>query len=241
MAHLRVLLTADLHGRLTREQARRLAEARRDYGALLLDAGDALTAPNVLVWPWDEPILRPMNEAGYAAMTLGNREFFFRRRGLERKTRPARCLVLAANLRSREGRQALQPYGLVESPEGDLVGIIGLAREMIAPGSATEAFSDLRFVPWQEAAQGTAERLRPAVAWLVALSHLGRAADEELARLCPELDLVLGGHSHPSATLVSRVGQTTVVTAPARLRDLPLISSVHPQSPSEFTVETLTP
>lgn len=239
MGHLRILLTADLHGRLSREQARRLGEARRDYNALLLDAGDALTAPNVLVWPWDEPVLSRMNGAGYSAMALGNREFFFRRRGLLRKTRPAHFLILAVNLRSREGGQALQPYALLESPEGDLVGIIGMAREMIGPGSAAEVFSDLRFVPWREAAQEAAGRLRPAVAWLVALSHLGPAGDTELARLCPELDLVLGGHAHPTTTAVSRVGQTTVVTAPARLREVPLISSLQPRSPSEFRVETL--
>lgn len=240
MGHLRILLTADLHGRLSREQARRLGEARRDYGALLLDAGDALTAPNVLVWPWDEPILRRMNEAGYSAMALGNREFFFRRSGLLRKTRPAQFPILAVNLQRREGGPALPPYGLLESPEGELVGVIGVAREMIAPGSAAEFFSDLRFVRWPEAVQETARRLRPAVAWLVALSHLGPAGDEELARLCPELDLVLGGHAHPTTTAVSRVGQTTVVTAPARLRELPLIGSVRPRSPSEFTVESLT-
>ncbi len=241
MGHLRILLTADLHGRLSREQARRLGEARGDHGALLLDAGDAITAPNVLVWPWDEPVLHRMNEAGYGAMVLGNREFFFRRTGLLRKTRPARFLVLAANLRPREGAGGvLQPHGLLESPEGDLVGVIGIAREMIAPGSAAEIFSDLRFVPWREAAQDAARRLRPAVAWLVALSHLGPAGDDELARLCPELDLVLGGHVHPSATVVRRVGQTTVVTAPDRLRELPLISSVQPRSPTEFRADCLT-
>ena len=216
-----------------------MSEARRDYSALLLDAGDALTAPNVLVWPWEEPVLRRMNEAGYDAMTLGNREFFYRRRGLDRKTRAANFLVLAANLRPREGHQALQPYGLLETAEGEMVGVLGLAREMIAPGSAAEAFSDLCFVPWREAAIEYARRLRPAVAWLVALSHLGPEADEELARLCPELDLVLGGHSHPTETLVRRVGQTTVVTALAHLREVPLLRSVHPQSPSEFTVEKL--
>jgi 5'-nucleotidase len=228
-----------MHGRLSRAQARRLSEARRDYGALLLDAGDAVTALNVLVWPWDEPVLRRMNEAGYDAMTRGNREFFFRRRGLERKTRPASFPMLAANLRARDGSQALPPSVLLDTAEGEKVGVIGLAREMIAPGSAAEALSDLRFLPWREAALEQAERLRPAVAWLVALSHLGPEADEELARLCPELDLVLGGHAHPTDTRVRRVGQTTVVTAAAYLREVALISSAQAQSPSEFTVEAL--
>ncbi len=252
MAALHILLTADLHGRLRREQARRLAEMRRKYEALLLDAGDAVTAPNVLVWPWEEPIVPRMNEAGYDAMVRGNREFFFRRRGMGRKTRAAGFPVLGLNLQGRgsepdsPGSQGdpgssrpLQGEAVLESAQGDRVGVIGLAREMIPPGGAAERFSDLRFVPWREAAREAVVRLRGQVAWLVALSHLGPAADEELAALCPELDLVLGGHSHPRETIVRRTGRTTVVTAPPRLREVPLLRSASPQSPSEFTVEPL--
>lgn len=240
MAPLCLLLTADLHGRLTRTQARWLADRRRELAALLLDAGDAVTAPNVLVWPWDEPIVPRMNEAGYDAMARGNREFFFRRSGMERKTRAARFPVLGVNLRARDATGGAGE-ALLQSPQGDSVGVIGLAREMIPPGGAAEAFSDVRFVPWREAAREAVARLRGQVAWLVALSHLGPAADEELAELCPELDLVLGGHAHPRTTLVRRIGGTTVVTAPPRLREVPLIRSVSPQSPSEFTVELLRP
>ena len=241
MACLHIILTADLHGRLTREQAQRLAAARREYDALLLDAGDAVTAPNVLVWPWDEPIVPRMNEAGYDAMARGNREFFFRRRGMERKLRAARFPVLAANLRPRGGPRSLPLLGDVclRSAQGDAVGVIGLAREMIPPGGAAEVFSDLWFVPWVEAAREAVSRLRSEVAWLVALSHLGSEADGELAALCPELDLVLGGHAHPAETVVRQVGRTTVVTAPPRLRQVPLLRSAGPQSPSEFTVELL--
>lgn len=98
MAPLRVLLTTDLHGRLTPAQALRLGELRREHHALLFDAGDALPAPNISPWPGSTAVLRGLNEAGCAAMTLGNREFFFRRSGLARKTRAAQFPVLAANL-----------------------------------------------------------------------------------------------------------------------------------------------
>ncbi len=226
MAALRLLLTADLHGRLTRGQVERLGQARREHAALLLDAGDAVTAPNVLVWPWDEPILPRMNAAGYAAMARGNREFFFRRRGMLRKTRTAQFPLLAANLRTREGGDApdLPGYARLCTAQGDPVGVVGLAREMIPPGGAAEAFSDLRFIPWREAAQEAIAALRGEVAWLVALSHLGPEADDALAQACPEFDLVLGGHAHPPETVVRRLGRTTVVTAPPRMRQLPLIT-----------------
>ena len=49
MATLTVLHTADLHNRLTRAAAERLKVLREEHSALLLDSGDALSVPNVLV------------------------------------------------------------------------------------------------------------------------------------------------------------------------------------------------
>jgi len=236
MARLAILHTADLHGRLNRRQAQRLSQERRHRGALLLDSGDAVTAPNILVWPWRERVLLRMNEAGYSAMAVGNREFFFRSGGLAHKIRPARFPVLGANLRV-SGRSAVQTYAWVETEQGDKVGIIGLAREMVRPGSWVERFCSVRFLAWREMLPGLVARLRPDATWLIALSHLGPEADEEVARLCPELDLVLGGHSHAAKGSMRRVGQTTVVTTAPYLRELCLIRSLSEASPSEFEVE----
>lgn len=238
MARLVILHTADLHGRLSREQAQRLGQERRKHHALLLDSGDAVTAPNVFVWPWAERVLLRMNEAGYHAMALGNREFFFRSGGLAYKTRPARFPVLAANVQVR-GRSAVQPYAWLDTPEGDRVGIIGLAREMVQPGSWVEGFCSVRFAPWREVLPDLIAELRQGATWLVALSHLGPEADEEVARLCPELDLVLGGHSHTTQGTAQRIGQTTVVRTAPYLRELHLIRSCSEASPSEFEVEAV--
>ena len=60
MGELTLLHTADLHGRLTTAAADRLRELRERHQALLLDSGDAITAPNVLLWPWQEPVLARM-------------------------------------------------------------------------------------------------------------------------------------------------------------------------------------
>jgi len=188
MAALTLLCTTDLHGRLSLAQAHRLRALREERGALLVDCGDALTAPNVLIWPWTERVLTSMNAAGYAALGAGNREFFFRHRGLRHKTAAARFPILAANLDSLGGQPALTPHLILPSPAGDRVGFFGLMREMIRPGNPLEAVSNLRFTPWQAAARAQVEFLRPQVDWLVGLSHLGPESDEELAALCPELE-----------------------------------------------------
>jgi 2',3'-cyclic-nucleotide 2'-phosphodiesterase (5'-nucleotidase family) len=240
MATLSLLCTTDWHGRLTPARARRLRALREERRALLLDCGDALTAPNILLWPWPEGVLRRMNEAGYDAMAAGNREFFFRRSGLLRKTRPANFPVLAANLRGRDGAPVLPPE-IVLAAEGGRVGVFGLMREMIPAGSRLEAVSDLRFVPWQEAARAAVERLAPQADWLVALSHLGPQADEELARLCPELDLLLSGHGHPMASATRQIGTVTVITPAPHGREVVAVrgESDVPPGRRPFEVEVI--
>jgi 2',3'-cyclic-nucleotide 2'-phosphodiesterase (5'-nucleotidase family) len=85
---------------------------------------------------------------------------------------------------------------------------------MIQPGHLFERLSNVRFLAWEAAAREAVERLREHVDWLIALSHRGVEDDRILVEICPEVDLVLGGHSHGEAfaeygrqpTLISHAG-----------------------------------
>ena len=78
-----ILHTNDFHNHLLPQQAERLRELRAGLGdnGLLLDAGDAISSGNVTYKPGGEPILDVMSDAGYDAMTIGNREFHFSQAG----------------------------------------------------------------------------------------------------------------------------------------------------------------
>ena len=196
MRALKIIHTSDLHGKLNRRRAEALRFCREQSGALLLDSGDAVSAGNFYVRPGGEPVIERMNLAGYQAMAVGNREYHFRKRGLLSKTRRARFEVLSANLLPREnGLGHIRRWSVLVTGAGP-VGVFGLTPTMIAPGTWLERLSDLRFLSWREAAQEAVEALRGEVAWLLALSHLGLEQDVRLARICPDLDLILGGHSH---------------------------------------------
>ncbi|NLO05354.1 MAG: hypothetical protein GX131_05935 [candidate division WS1 bacterium] len=210
---LRILHTADLHDRLDRARSEALGFLRDRTGALLLDSGDAVGAGNVYVRA-REPVIEEMNRAGYAAMALGNREFFFRRSGLIRKTAAAHFPVLAANLLPLHGDLGHVMRWTQLTSGDETVGLFGLMPTMIAPGHPFERVSDVRFIEWQAAAVEAVEALRERVDWLIALSHLGSEDDRALTELCPQIDLILGGHSHisgssevgPRPTLVSYAG-----------------------------------
>ena len=116
--------------------------------------------------PGGEPILTRMTETGYDAMTLGNREFH----------------VADALLR-------LKISGL-------RVGVFGLTVPMVTPRMTARIVSAFVFDDPVSAAREQIARLRPHVDALIALTHIGLREDERLASACPELDLIIGGHSH---------------------------------------------
>src|SRR5690242_18578379 len=93
-----------MHGRLNPGLAMRLSELAAGHpGALLLDAGDAISAGNLGFRVGGEPILSLMSELGYTAMTLGNRETHPRREIFPRKLNGARFPILCANAEARNG------------------------------------------------------------------------------------------------------------------------------------------
>jgi len=197
MPALTLLQTSDLHNHIDLQMAGRLRGLRVENEALLCDCGDAIWAGNVFVKIGPEPAIRRMNEAGYAAMAMGNREYFFRAWGLLSKTAEARFPVLSANLVACSGDLGhVRRWTVVAAPGGARVGLFGLTPLMIPPGSWAERFSDMRFLPHDAATAAALVALRPQCDWVVCLSHVGFARDCELAESFGDIDVILGGHSH---------------------------------------------
>lgn len=215
MAPLTLIQTADLHNHIGLQQAGRLRALRMEHGALLLDCGDAVWAGNVYVKPGPEHAIRRMNEAGYDAMALGNREFFFRACGLLTKTAEARFPVLSANLLPASGDLGhVKRWTTLTSPAGDRVGLFGLSPLMIPPGAWVESLSNLRFMGHERATREALAALRGRCEWIVCLSHIGFERDCAIADAFGEIDLILGGHSHEERDLVVVNGVTISHIAP---------------------------
>jgi 2',3'-cyclic-nucleotide 2'-phosphodiesterase (5'-nucleotidase family) len=192
-----ILHTSDFHNHIGLQQAGRLRALRQESRALLLDSGDAIWAGNVFVKPGPEHAIRRMNEAGYDAMGLGNREFFFRSTGLVAKTVEARFPVLCANLLPVRGHLGhIQRWTVLTAPCGERVGLFALMPMMIRPGTWAEDLSDVRFISHDRATKEAVAALRDECDWLICLSHIGLPAALDLAAKLPALDLILGGHSH---------------------------------------------
>lgn len=197
---LTLLHTNDFHNHFSQSQAAFIRAEKANYeNVLLLDSGDAISAGNVGVRPGGEPVLTLMSETGYDAMTLGNREFHVADTLLRLKLSKADFPVLCANIRWREDKGETLPT--VPSwtktlPNGLRVAVFGLTVPMVTPRMTARLVSAFVFDDPVQAAKVQIARLRPDADILIALTHLGLREDERLAAACPELDLIVGGHSH---------------------------------------------
>ena len=204
--------TNDFHGRLTPERADLLARLRSAQPeSLLLDAGDAVSAGNLGFRLGGEPVLRRMSELGYDAMTIGNRESHPRRELFPKKLEGARFPILCANLTARPGAPVpTQPWVTLER-SGVQVAVIGLTVPMFTRKMWSQALCDYLYESPVQTARALARELRPRCDLLIALTHLGLREDEALAAAVPEIDLIVGGHTHADLEAPMLVGDTPIL------------------------------
>jgi 5'-nucleotidase len=219
VSRLVILHTNDMHNVLARDEQRaarlmEIVEAERaNPPVLLLDAGDAIGAGNLTFNPAGEAILERMTTIGYHAMTIGNREFHLTEIGFTTKLNRARFPVLCANIRARgNARLPVRSHLILETPVGR-VGIFGVTVPMITERMLSHHVSAYVFDDPIRVGAEMAERLRPQVDLLIALTHIGLKQDIELAKRAPQIDLIIGGHSHSVLEEPQREGRVAIVQA----------------------------
>lgn len=211
---IRVYHTSDLHDR--RGFAPRLQALRTREPGLLFDCGDSLRGSQTLYYS-REPIINELDEAGYDAQGIGNREFHYLFSALRARASVMQHPLVCTNLRDTKGR-ALPFLPSLRLQRSDLDGnpvnvhVLGLLIMQYPERSGWERVFGWRFLnPW-EAVVPFVDAL-PDGEPLIVLSHLGLRLDCELAARVPRIDLLLGGHSHDTLTAPRYVGNVPIVHA----------------------------
>jgi 2',3'-cyclic-nucleotide 2'-phosphodiesterase/3'-nucleotidase len=237
-----VLATSDLHGNLLpydyftgREAQRGLAkiatliraERTRNPNTILLDCGDtiqgsplegyyqsAVTAGKAA--GQKDPMMAAMNLLGYAAMTVGNHDFNFGLKNLERARSEAGFPWLSANTKTVAG-SAVKPFApyMIKTMDGVKVAVIGITTPSIPNWEKPENIAGYRFEDGVAAARTTVAELKakdkPDLILVAAHSGLGRDAKSgkanpadlpgenmmfDLANSGVPIDAVAFGHTH---------------------------------------------
>ena len=205
-----------------------IRENKRKEGepVLLFDAGDFLGgAPFAwLALNSCAAELTIMQKMGYDVVTIGNHEYDYGPDVLAQYLLQAgypeahqKTLVLASNTEASSdnplaARGLYRKTGMFELENGLKVGVFGLiGRDAIQVMGDS---GDVQFLDQHETAhQMVAELKEQGADVIVAISHSGVDEDRELAREVPEIDVIVGGHSHTALYKPVLEGDTIIVQA----------------------------
>lgn len=205
----RIYHTSDLHDR--RGIVSRLRELRAREPGLLFDCGDSLRGSQT-VYHRREPIIAEIDEAGYDAQAIGNREFHYLFPLLRARAEQMHHPLVCTNLVDTKERALPFVPSLRIERDGTTVHVLGLLIMQYPVGSPWERVFGWRFLdPWDAVAPYAATVPRGEM--LVVLSHVGLRLDRVLAQRVPRIDLILGGHSHDTLHEPEYAGDVPIVHA----------------------------
>lgn len=184
-------------------------------GTLLLSGGDMFQGTPVSNTFRGKPVLAIMNELRFDAMVLGNHEFDWGQHVLQDILDSARFPILAANIVTQTGHHQpdVHPYTIVER-KGLRFGIIGITTPETAYTTKPDNVKNLTYLDPATLLPGLIKKVQNEGAdMIVVLSHSGLNADRELARNVPDIDVIVGGHSHTAVTDPVVINGTIIVQA----------------------------
>lgn len=192
------------------ERAKKTVEQQT---TLLVDVGDHVDRVNHMAEAFKgQGNVALMNELGYDFATLGNNEgITLSRTDLYQLYNQANFSVVCSNLRSQLEKQPnwLYPTAQVTSQQGVKIGILGLTVPY-------ETFYHL--LGWDIespyiALERYVETLKATSDIIVLLSHLGISEDRVIAERFPDIDVIIGGHTHHLLRTGERVNDTLITAA----------------------------
>lgn len=220
MTTITILHTNDIHGRVegiarVATLVAQLRAAEPERAMLYVDTGDVEeTASRLSNLTKGAAMHRLMRAAGCQAAAVGNAApLRYGHEVLADLAAAAGYPLLLANMRLPDGAPVagVQPSALLEV--GELwVGLIGVTADM---GGDYERWFGLKTPPPLPLIRELAAALRQDGAQVVALlSHLGLAADRELAAgLQGDLEIIVGAHTHDLLREGEQVGQVLIAQA----------------------------
>jgi 5'-nucleotidase len=220
METIHIYHTNDLHSHLKRWPRihqfltnRRTLHEEAGEGFFLFDIGDFIDR-----WhPLSEAThgqgnIELLNESRYTAVTIGNNEGInFPYESLNHLYDKRDFDVVIANLYNKNGQHPawLKPYKIYQTTSGIRIGVIGLTAYFsllyeLLGWHLTEPLEELR--KWMQLIKEQSDVI-------VLLSHLGLNHDEQIAQAYPEIDVILGGHTHHTLPEGKQVGRTLLAGA----------------------------
>jgi 2',3'-cyclic-nucleotide 2'-phosphodiesterase (5'-nucleotidase family) len=211
----------DIHGKIDNfAKVAAIIDAERKSGAAVFYfcAGDNFTG-NPIIDQYDppgEPMLELLNRLGLDLLCPGNHEFDYGLENLQKFAARARFSLVSANIEAPPGSfPQLRPSLLLKTRENVTIAVFGLIQIETGnglPSTHPDKVKGLRFSePLAKAME--MKKLRAAGQVLIGLTHIGYDQDLLLTAEMPELDVIIGGHSHTRVDPAGNVNGVLVAQA----------------------------
>ena len=193
--------------------ATEVKKLRAEYpeNTILVDNGDITqgNAQTLFLNTKENPMIMAMNEMGYDLINIGNHEFNHGIPTLKHIMSQFKAAdgnpssVLCGNVYDKDGKHLFAPYKIVKTKDGIKVGFIGMVTPNITRWDAPNLKGYKVTDPVTET-QKIISEIKNKVDILVAIDHMGEESEYgvqgsgviDLAKACPELDLIISGHAH---------------------------------------------
>ncbi|WP_419775416.1 bifunctional UDP-sugar hydrolase/5'-nucleotidase [Ignavigranum ruoffiae] len=198
-----IIHTNDLHGHLEHwpiieEFIRRKKDQFQDAGEayFIVDDGDAMDTVHPLVEATQGQIMVDLfNQSAYDVVTIGNNEGLnFTQEQLGQRYQQANFQVVIANLVNQTTLQTpewAQPY-LLKEVDQCRIAFLGVT----APYQTYQLNHYEIIDPLLAIKQTLVQIQQEGADIIILLSHLGLDVDREIAETFPEINLIIGGHTH---------------------------------------------
>jgi 5'-nucleotidase / UDP-sugar diphosphatase len=213
--HLTILHTNDLHAHDESFEERqksiggfprighmiRLLRAKDPKHTLTIDAGDIFQGTPLFTKYHGETEVNLLNKMGYDIYTIGNHEFDDGPQNLAKQLKVAKFDVINANMdlsKEPELAAVVKPYVIKEIDGQKIAFIGGITADLNSVALNTGNVTIKSAGPnWVQPFIDEVDKLKAqGINKFVLVTHCGVESDKILAQSIPEIDVIIGGHSH---------------------------------------------
>ncbi|RBM69257.1 bifunctional metallophosphatase/5'-nucleotidase [Vibrio tarriae] len=173
---------------------------------ILVDAGDTIQGNFVETFKDEaiDPMMLGFNEMKYDVWVLGNHEFDFGLKVLNRSLTQFKGQSLAGNIHRADGNPFLPSYTIIER-DGIKIGVIGMDTPMTQVfAEGTNRLEGMTFTNPTLEVQKVIKQIDPQVDAIILVAHMGLENENDIANTGvtdiangnPELDAIVAGHMH---------------------------------------------
>jgi 5'-nucleotidase / UDP-sugar diphosphatase len=168
---------------------------------IAIDAGDFFQGTPLFQLYQGEVEVNALNKADYDIATIGNHEFDNGPKNLAKQLQLARFSLISANLdctKDPDLNRLVKP-SVIKNIDGQQVAFIGVITPELEHVCLTLGAVKIKSpgAAWMEPIAQEVEKCKQSgINKIVLVSHCGVELDKQLAQSLPDVDVIIGGHSH---------------------------------------------